>query len=385
MRKNVLVISQVIPQWYVDLLSQALGENVHIDIMTGSGVRGSVIQSPKHDARSFKSRLICWWKHYWFVKLWAYQNKEKKYDLIFAVSNPPINSYIGLSLKKRFNAPFVYMNWDLYPQVIEETIHNSIVKYICNVWNGWNSKNYPKINRILTIGSVMADSMQRPLNRSVEITVLPIAVDTDYLKPISKDANPFVKQYNLKDKFVVLYSGKMGIGHNIELILEAAVKLQSISQIQFVFIGEGPKYSVVERFIEENQCQNILLLPLQSNEVFPYSMACGDVGIVTQETKMAHLFMPSKTYSMMACGQAIIGLGTDKDDLYHLIQENEIGISITKQDSTILAEEIKHLFYKTSDLVKYQQNARIVAKEQFSLKIIKEKYRILFKELLEST
>lgn len=384
MKKNVLVISQVIPQWYVDLLSQALGENVHIDIMTGSEVKGSVIQSPKHDARSFKSRLVCWWKHYCFAKQWAYRNREKKYDMIFAVSNPPINSYIGLLLKKRFKAPFVYMNWDLYPQVIEETIHNPVVKCICNVWNRWNSRNYPRIDRILTIGSVMADSMQRPLNQSVEITVLPIAVDTDYLKPISKDVNPFVMKYNLKDKFVILYSGKMGIGHNIELILEAAVKLQSIPQIQFVFIGEGPKYSTVERFIEEKRCQNILLLPLQPNDVFPYSMASADVGIVTQESKMAHLFMPSKTYSMMACGQAIIGVSTNKDDLYHLIQENEIGVSITEQDSTVLAEAIKCMFCEKKDLIKYQRNARTVAEEKFSLKVIKEKYRILFKELMEN-
>lgn len=382
MGKNVLVISQVIPQWYVDLLTQALGEGTSMDIITGSDVRGNVIRSPKHDPRSFKSRLVCWWKHYRFVSRWAKDNKGKKYDLIFAVSNPPINSYIGLKLKTQFYAPFVYMNWDLYPQIIEETISNPAVQMICKCWSWWNSRNYPKIDRMLTIGEVMAQSLNQPLKKRVPVSVIPIAVDTGYLKPIPKQRNPFCIQYGLTDKFVVLYSGKMGIGHNIELILEAAEKLRGNPQIQFVFIGEGPKYSMVEEFVASHQSRNVLLLPMQPDDIFPYSMACGDVGIVAQEAKMAHLFMPSKTYSMMACGQAILGIGTDHDDLYRLIQTEQIGVCVTETSADVLAGKIESLFRDRQILEKYQKNARIAAEEHFSHSSVKEKYCALFEELL---
>ena len=87
--KRVLIISQVIPQWYVDLLTRALGESVQIDIITGSNVKGNVIHSPGYDAGSFKSRLISWYKHYQFMKRWTKENKKQSYNLIFAVSNPP--------------------------------------------------------------------------------------------------------------------------------------------------------------------------------------------------------------------------------------------------------------------------------------------------------
>ena len=40
LKKQVLIVSQVIPQWYVDVLAEALEEGVHIDIITGSNVRG---------------------------------------------------------------------------------------------------------------------------------------------------------------------------------------------------------------------------------------------------------------------------------------------------------------------------------------------------------
>lgn len=382
--KKVLVVSQVIPQWYVDLLTQALGGDVDIDIITGSQVRGNTIESPKHDPRSFKSRLICWWKHYRFVMSWAKKNKDTHYNLIFAISNPPINSFLGLKLKKLFHAPFVYMNWDLYPQVIEESISNPIVQMGCKGWRWWNSRNYPKIDRMLTIGAVMAESMIKPLKTPISVEVLPIAVDTNYLKPIPKAENPFCIENDLADKFVVLYSGKMGLGHNIELVLEAAEKLEEHKTICFVFIGEGPKYPVVDNFIKEHHSKNIKLFPLQPDDVFPYSMACGDVGIVAQEAKMAHLFMPSKTYSMMACGQAILGIGTEHDDLYRMIQSKKLGLCITSQSTDELAEKILELFNKTEKIGFYQDNAREVAVNEFSLSVIQGKYQLLFDELMEN-
>ena len=381
--KRVLLISQVIPQWYVDLLTQALGEDVQIDIMTGSHVRGNVIQSPEHDPRSFKSRLICWWKHLRFVNHWATEHKNEKYDLIFAVSNPPINSYIGLKLKKQFHAPFVYMNWDLYPQVIEQSISNLSVRLACKAWNWWNSRNYPKIDRMLTIGNVMAESVVRPLKTPIPVEVLPIAVDTEYLKPIPKEQNPFCIEHGFVDKFVVLYSGKMGIGHNIEQILEAAEKLRDNRDICFVFIGEGPKYSVVESFIAEHQSENIKLFPLQPDDIFPYSMACGDVGVVTQEAKMAQLFMPSKTYSMMACGQAIIGVCTEHDDLYRLLTDGCFGRAVTLGSAGELASQIEELYSNPAQLAKMKFAAREVAENVFCSKQIQDGYRRMFEPILE--
>ena len=380
--KKVLIISQVIPQWYVDLLTRALGENVRIDIITGSNVKGNVIHSPEHDPRCFKSRLISWYKHYRFMMKWLNENKKEKYNLIFAVSNPPINPVIGLKLKKVFNAPFVYMNWDLYPQVIEETIKNPFVQFVCKAWHKWNNKHYPEIDRILTIGRVMAESMNRPLKAPINVTVLPIAVDTDYLKPIAKKDNPFAVQYELTDKFVVLYSGKMGMGHNIELILDAAELLQEKTQIKFVFIGFGPKYSVVEKHIAEHKSRNILLLPLQPDDVFPYSIACGDVGIVTQEVSMAHLFMPSKVYSMMACGEAIIGIGTDHDDLSMLINNEEIGESITDGTVESLVERILALMNNRILLEKYKETSRKVTERKFSLSIVENGYANMLEDFL---
>lgn len=376
--RRVLIVSQVIPQWYVDVLTAALGEDCHIDIITGSNVQGNVIPSPKHDANSLKSRLICWYQHLNFMNKWMRENKHQKYDLIFAISNPPINSYIGLKLKKLFRAPFVYMNWDLYPQVIESSISNPIVQLVCKMWHKWNDQNYKKIDRMLTIGDVMAESMVAPLSHKIAVDVLPVSVDTERLKPIPKAENPFSIEHSLTEKFVILYSGKMGMGHNIEVILEASKLLREQKDIVFVFIGGGPKYRLVEEFIAKEQPENVQLYPMQSEEMFPYSMACGDVGIVTQEASMAHLFMPSKTYSMMACGEAIIGICTEHDDLYELLKKKEFGYCVEKANAFGVAECIFKMYRNATLTDQMKSTAVDMIRLHYSNEALIGRYRKLF-------
>lgn len=376
--KNILIISQVITQLYVDTLTAALGNDVHIDIITGSRVRGNVISTAKHEPESFRSRFCCWMKHYRFVKTWMRENKERKYDFIFMTSNPPINSYIGMKLKRQFHAPLLYMNWDLYPQCIEYIIKSPIVKPVCKLWHWWNNRNYCKIDQILTIGKVISESINKELKQKLDIKVIPIMVDTEQLKPVSKEENPFCIEHGLINKFVVLYSGKMGYGHNIEMILKAAEMLKDYENIAFVFIGEGPKYMETERFIKEHELRNAMLLPFQPDEIFPYSMACGDVGVVSQEMSMAHLFMPSKTYSMMASGMAIIGICSEHDDLQSLICESQCGKSITSLDEKELVHAILEMYQEKEQLEVYKRNSLREVRDKYSKEAIVKRYEKLF-------
>ena len=380
---NILIVAQVIPQSYFDVLTASLPQNAVLTVITGSDISGgNIMKCPKHDARSFKSRLICWVKFYYFMRKWTNTNKNLKFDMIFAISNPPINSYIGYKLKTTFNAPFVYMNWDIYPQCIEETFNNFFINKICNVWHSKNNKIFPKIDKIITIGNVMAKTINNSLKQKIDISVIPISTDTDFLYPIEKIKNPFCEKYNLSDKFVVLYSGKMGFGHNIELILDSAVKLEKYQDIMFVFIGHGPKYEVIETLIKEKNSKNILLLPFQPNEIFHYSIACGDIGIVSQEKKMSHLFMPSKTYDMMATGCAIIGICSGDDDLSNLINQKQLGFCVTDDCVETLENAILQLYTNKGKIDVMKQNARNCAVNEYNKSIVTRMYVEVFEDII---
>lgn len=376
--KTVLVVSQVIQKQFYDVIEQALDGIAKIEIITSSRIREEIQKAPDYDETSIKSRFMSWVNFFCFMQKWRKNNKGKHYDLIFVSSNPPVNVWMGLRLKRDFHVPVIFTHWDIYPQVIECSFHNIFTKIICKIWHYWNNVNYRKYNLMIANGPAEAELIKKSVRGSVKIIDLPFGVNTEQLKPIRRKDNLFRINNHLNDKFVVLYSGNMGAGHNIEIILKAAAQLRRINEIVFVFIGHGIKKTLVEKYIAKYPYHNVLLFPLQPAETFTYSMSCADIAIVAQNEANSMIAYPSKAFSYMACGEALIGIGGKDGDLRRLIDTYSIGEYVEGNDATELAGKIVKLYKDKDILQKYKENSRNTAVDMMDIGIVKEKYRKLF-------
>jgi glycosyltransferase involved in cell wall biosynthesis len=235
---------------------------------------------------------------------------------------------------------------------------------------------------MITIGKVMGTSINASLKNDIPLEIVPMFTDVLRLKPILKKDNTFCIKNGLSDKFVVLYSGKMGIGHNLEILLEASKFFKDYKDIIFLMIGHGQKYSMVENWIVKNNADNVKIFPLQSEENFPESLASGDIGFVSQEKNAARFFMPAKTYDMMACGMAIVTYSSGDDDLTELIDKYDLGVSLSENKPELLYEVIKELYHNRELLNKYKFNSRKVAIDYFDVRPVSNQYREIFQRLL---
>ena len=376
---KILILAQSASNDDIEIITRSLPSQTEYVLLTGSNVTLEglkIIKTTPHDSRSLVSRLKCWFGYRKDVLKWAKSAKNEHFDVIYANSNPPINSFLGLKLKKKFDAPVVYMNWDLYPQIIEETYPNFVIRTVCSFWHRLNSKNYPKIDQVITIGSVMSESINKPLKKKIDIDIVPIASDPEFLKPVAKEDNIFIKENGLEGKFIVLYSGKLGYGHNISAIIGAAELLRDNKDIVFVFIGKGPRCEEVNKAIQKG-AENVRMYPFQPEEMFKYSMACGDVGIVSQEEKLAHLFLPSKTYSMMSCGMPVIGMCSDHDDLRKLLESGS-GIAVPNATPEKIAEAVVDLYNNKEKRTEMGAKARNIIESEYSEEAVALKYRAVF-------
>lgn len=87
---------------------------------------------------------------------------------------------------------------------------------------------------------------------------------------------------------------------------------------------------------------------------------------------------PSKAFSYMACGEALIGIGGKDGDLRRLIDTYSIGEYVEGNNAAILAEKILKLYRNKEMLERYGKNARDIAVNMMDIGIIKRKYRKLF-------
>jgi glycosyltransferase involved in cell wall biosynthesis len=229
---------------------------------------------------------------------------------------------------------------------------------------------------IITLGDRMREALERQVGlraAELKIDVIPNWADTNLIRPITKTENPFALEHNQVDKVTVLYSGNMGITHGLDTLVEAAGRLQGDPRISFLLIGDGLGREQIEGKVVASGLSSVKLLPRQSWEMLPYSLAAGDIAIVTQASGSEHLSLPSKVYSLMAAGCAVVACTDGESDLAELVKTRKLGSVCAQGDAPAVADAISQMASNEDLLSQCRTRARNTAVEQYSLQAVRER------------
>lgn len=221
--------------------------------------------------------------------------KYRRHEVMF-VSVPPMGYLLNLTLPHRFGMVI----WDVYPDVLR--IAGMLDTHpVFRVWSALNRYSFRRAWRVFTISEPMAEVLSKYMDRG-RIIVHPIWSIFQENERIPDKDNPFVKIHNLEDKFVVQYSGNIGVTHNVEVLIDIAERLKDSERVLFQVIGRGPRQPYIERLINIRNLRNIQMLPFQSDEMFPNSLSAADLGVVILHDSVGRGSVPSKTYNLMSYG-----------------------------------------------------------------------------------
>lgn len=253
---------------------------------------------------------------------------------VFLVTNPPFLGLIGLILKKLKNRPFLLIIHDLYPDVAVNAGYLKKQSLIVKLWRWLNKWIFKKAFFVVTLGRDVKDRImnQMPNIQRDKIVYIPNWADPTVIQPIEFSKNTFIKDLALTGKFIVQYSGNMGLLHDMETIIEAANVLRHQQNIQFLLIGDGGKRKKMEEMISKYKLQNIILLPYQPRENLKNSLGAAHVSIISQEIGSKGLSVPSKMYGIMASGRPAIGIVPDHTEVALTLREFEFGIVTPPKD-----------------------------------------------------
>jgi glycosyltransferase involved in cell wall biosynthesis len=204
----------------------------------------------------------------------------------------------------------------------------------------------------------MADRLIAQGCEKYKLTTISNWVDSSFIKPLEKEDNTFIKEHNLQDKFIIIYSGNMGSTHDIESLVFVAEKLQSHLDIHFVIIGDGIKRSKIERIIHEKSIRNITLLHLQPSHVLPYSLTSGDLAYITLDEGAESASVPSKLFYMLAAGCGIVSVSSIKSELGALTKFYNFGEVFSPGDIESISEFIIDCKNHPLKMNEYKRNAR---------------------------
>jgi glycosyltransferase involved in cell wall biosynthesis len=203
--------------------------------------------------------------------------------------------------------------------------------------------------RMATATVVVGDRMAERV-RSMGVTdpnsihVIHNWADGDQIVPMPKHVNALRAQWGLEDRFVVGYSGNLGVVHEAKTILDAIRLMQSHKKIVFLFIGGGSGMRALRHSVEHEALPNVRFLPYQERAALSESLGVPDVHLCSLRPEFEGLVVPSKIFGIMAAARPCIFVGEPDGEVSRLLRRGTAGVTVDAGDAHRLADEILRLF-----------------------------------------
>jgi colanic acid biosynthesis glycosyl transferase WcaI len=321
---------------------------------------------PRYSNRNLTTRLWSWLKFLAVVAARLFTTRRK--PLLFIVSNPPLAPVLGWLARKIKQQPYVLLFYDMYPEALMRFMRVPNRSIVVRVWRTLNRRAVRNADRVVTISPQLAQTVAQywPDGDTAHVDIVPTWVDTDWIRPRPKSQNEFAIQHQQIDKLTVLYSGNLGLVHDLSLLPAVAQRLESYADIHFVIISGGPGCVSLEEECQRRKLSNVTFLPFQSETLLPLSLSAGDIALVALAAGGEGVSMPSKTYYLMAAGCALVGLCRDDSDVAVTIRHYQCGFNVGLGDVERAAQAILTLRNQPDLLRQYRENSRRAAEQHFS-------------------
>ncbi len=222
--------------------------------------------------------------------------------------------------------------------------------FLYRIWASLNVKIFRRAERIYTLGESMSNRLSKYISKD-RIEVVELWTDSKFLLSADTSQNWFVDKYNLKDKFVVMYSGNMGLTHPVEIMVDLANELKDNKEIVFVAIGGGHKYPIIQERSKQLKLDNLIIMPFLKPTDLPYSFNAASMGVVTLDSKAGELSVPSKVFDLFAVGVPVLGIGSETSELSRLLNKYDCGKCFSEKNIDEMISYIKTIY---ADKHKYE-------------------------------
>ncbi len=295
---------------------------------------------------------------------------------VFTHTTPPtlgiILSFICRIKKRKFN----YVLLDIFPEGLVRLGRMNSKSMIVRFWNATYRAALKRCNYIIVLGRDMKNwLLDFYPNANNKVRYIPLWQDEKLINPKEYKSNPFVIKNKLEKKFVIQYSGNMGLWNDME-IFGKAVNLNP-RDIVFMFIGGGMRKKELLNSFKEPNPENVLLFPFLSNEDYANAVTACHVALVSLQDKLEGIAVPSKIIGIMAAGIPVIAFVPEESEIAYIIKEEECGIVVKSGNAEALINAVLEL--KTNNSLRMQMgiNGRAAFEKKYTTSIISKQYALL--------
>jgi len=326
------------------------------------GIKIIAVKNKYSNYMSYSRRMISFFK-FMLLSSWI-ALKERNIDIIFATSTPLTVAVPALIVNKIKKVPYVFEVRDLWP---EAPIQLKAIKspLLIKLLRKFELMVYKNSRHIIALSPGMEEGILKTGVDKNKVTMIPNCSDLDLFNRHSLPDKDLIDKYQLKDKFIVLHAGSMGVANGLDYIIEAARLLGNDSNIVFILAGDGSQRPFLSRLCEQYGLSNVIMTGPVPRKLMPQYFALSNITITSfANIPILSTNSPNKFFDSLAAGKPVIvnSPGWTKD----LVLKYNIGFYVDPEKPSELAKLLLELKENKYDLEEMGKRARELAETQYN-------------------
>ena len=340
------------------------------------GIEYIWVDVPHYSTSTDKKRV---WKWFVFVKR-LYElpvKKMKKPDYVIASPMAPFLIKPAHYFAKRFDAKLIYEIKDIWPLSLMELGGYSKNNPLIFLMQKFANYGYRNADRTLSVLSNAHEYMKEFGLKRENFKYIPNGISLEEMKNV-KPLNPNSKDMLPKNRFIVGYTGTIGIANAMDSFIDTAKLLSQYPSIALVVVGSGKDKEALRDKTHKMGLTNLLFLdPIPKDEVQSMLQEF-DVCYIGWHKKRVYEYgiSANKIFDYMYSAKPILHAFSGGGDL---VEMAECGISVEAQNPKAIADAIIEFYNMTKEQrdTLGQNGKEYVLKHHTYEKIAKEFIKIL--------
>jgi len=263
-------------------------------------------------------------------------------DACVCLTTPPFIGLVGVLLKLR-STRLVLWTMDLYPQIAVACGYLKPDGLATGLLAWLSRRIHRAAARVIALGEVMAQKLQQAGADAGKIATVHNWVPGEAIRPIQPSRSEARRKWNKDGRVTLMYSGNLGVGHELDTALHAVARLGTRVNLRVLFVGEGKMRSGLTELAKSLGLDCVSFHPPQPLSALSDSLAAGDIHLVSQRAGTEGLIVPSKLYGVMAAARPILFIGPDQCEVARIIGQSGSGIVVGCGDCDGAAEALAKL------------------------------------------
>lgn len=324
---------------------------------------------------------------YFFNSIFA-TFKVGKRDIVYSISQPPVlGGILGCIGKIITKGKFIYNIQDFNP---EQTmaVNYSKNKLVLKVMMWFDKYSCKKSDLVITVGRDMQETLEKRFKgkkvpKNIVINNWMNEKEVYPLEKKDRNVQKFRKENNLDGKFVIMYSGNVGLYYDLENIIKIVEKYKNKKDIVFAIVGEGALKEKLVNYCDDNKISNVVFIPYQDKKDLIYSLNAADVHLVTNSKGIKGVSVPSKIYGCMATNVPILGILEEGSEAWKIIEDSKCGVLAETGNYQEIEKMLDTIIKDKEKFVKKHLTGRKYLEDNFTKDKSIEKYRKTINNLLK--